>query len=229
MTAVNDAPGFANDPIDGTGTTQGVAYSGTLAGSATDPDAGDTPTFTKVGGPAWLTIASDGTLSGTPANSHTGLNEFTVRVTDGGLLFDEATLRITVLSDYQSWAGNYPGHNLTDPDGDADSDSLTNREEWIWGLDPTSGSSANASPTMVNFAARSFRYTRRDDALSGLDYSIWYSTNLEGWLKDADAIQTAGTPDENHVETVVFTLSPHLQVQPRLFLRVQASEASGSQ
>jgi autotransporter-associated beta strand protein len=229
VTAVSDAPSFVNDPIDGTGATPSLAYSSTLAGSATDPDAGDKLTFTKKSGPAWLTIASDGTLSGTPANSHIGLNEFTVRVSDGGLFFDEATLRIPVLSDYQLWAGNYPGHNLTDPAGDADSDRLTNREEWIWGLDPTSGSSANTSLTIVDFEARSFRYTRRDDALTGLEYSIWHSTNLESWLKDQEAIQTSGIPDENGVETVVITLSPHLQVQPRLFLRVQASEVSGSQ
>jgi len=82
---------------------------------------------------------------------------------------------------------------------------------------------------MVNFAAKSFHYTQRNDALTGLDYSIWYSTNFESWLKDAGAIQVAGIPNEKNVETVEFTLSPHLQVQPKLFLRVQASEGSGSQ
>ena len=224
VTAVNDEPGFVNDPIAGTGATQSVAYSGTLAGSATDPDAGDTLTFTKESGPGWLMIASDGTLSGTPANSHVGLNEFTVRVTDGGLLFDEVTLRITVLSDYQSWAGNAPGSDLSDPGGDPDSDGLTNREEWIWGLDPASGSSASASPTLVNLAAKSFRYTRRDDALTGLNYSIWCSTNLGSWFEDTGAVQVAGTPDANKVETVVFTLSPPLQTETRLFIRVHATE-----
>lgn len=131
---------------------------------------------------------------------------------------------LTVLSDYQSWAGNFPGSDLTDPDGDADRDGLTNREEWIWGLDPTSGSHASATPTVVDPATGSFSYTRRDDALTGLDYSIWYSSDLGHWLNDTGAQQVAGEPDATHVETVVFTLSPQLRTEPRIFVRVQAAE-----
>lgn len=230
VTAVNDAPVFSVNPFATAGATERLAYTGqTLAGKATDTDAGDTITYSKISGPAWLAVAPNGTLSGTPPTGSAGLNTFSVRATDSAAATADATLRITVLSDYQSWAGNFPGYNLTDPAGDADSDGLTNREEWIWGLDPTRGSSVNASPILVNFTAKSFSYTRRDDALTGLDYSIWYSTSFESWLKDAGAIQTAGIPNEKNVETVEFTLSPHLQVQPKLFLRVQASEGSGSQ
>ena len=43
--------------------------------------------FTKMGGPAWLTVARDGTLGGVPGWRDAGLNRFAVRVTDaiGGL------------------------------------------------------------------------------------------------------------------------------------------------
>ena len=65
---------------------------------------------------------------------------------------------------------------------------------------------------------------RRDDALTGLDYSFWYSTDLGNWFKDTGAQQVSGTPDANHVETVMVTLSPQLQTGPRFFVHVQAAE-----
>ena len=43
---------------------------------------GDTLTYSKVSGPAWLSVASNGALSGTPGNSDVGANSFTVKVTD---------------------------------------------------------------------------------------------------------------------------------------------------
>ncbi len=93
---VNDPPEFGADPVVGSDATEDVPYSGTLAGTATDPDAGDELVFTKETGPEWLEIATDGTLTGTPGASDVGLNQFTIRVTDGGDLFAEATLEIQV-------------------------------------------------------------------------------------------------------------------------------------
>jgi hypothetical protein len=91
-----DAPSFTSDPIVKAAGTQGSAYSGSLGTDASDPDLGDTRTFTKVSGPSWLTVASNGTLSGTPLNANVGPNSFTVRVTDAAGLFDEAALTIAV-------------------------------------------------------------------------------------------------------------------------------------
>lgn len=42
-----------------------------------------TRTFSKVSGPAWLSVAADGTLSGTPAGSDAGAQELVVRVSGG--------------------------------------------------------------------------------------------------------------------------------------------------
>ena len=64
----NNAPGFSSDPISGSTGGVAVAYSGTLAGSATDAD-GDSLTYHKLSGPAWLNVALNGQLSGTPAAS----------------------------------------------------------------------------------------------------------------------------------------------------------------
>lgn len=110
---VNEAPVFTANPIDKANALEAQAYSATLAGSATDANPGDTQTFSKISGPAWLSVAANGALSGTPANSDVGLNSFTVRVTDGGNLYSEATLRITVVRTDGTWINTAGGSWLT--------------------------------------------------------------------------------------------------------------------
>lgn len=57
-------------------------YSGqSLAAYASDAD-GQTLVFAKLDGPAWLTVASNGQLSGQPGPEHAGDNLFVVRVSD---------------------------------------------------------------------------------------------------------------------------------------------------
>jgi hypothetical protein len=92
----NNPPSFTSDPIVEVDGTEDVAYSSTLADDATDPDVGDTLFFSLVTGPAWLSVAGDGTLSGTPGSGDIGLNSFTVQVDDDSAAFDQATLEITV-------------------------------------------------------------------------------------------------------------------------------------
>ena len=89
-------PGWNADPMALSAATQGQLYTNTLADLATPPPGG-TLTFSKVGGPAWLSVAASGSVSGTPGPSDAGVNSFTVRVADSGTLADDATLRITVL------------------------------------------------------------------------------------------------------------------------------------
>jgi len=97
VTPVNDAPVFINDPIITANASEVVAYTGqTLAGQATDPDAGDVITYSKVSGPAWLVVAANGALSGTPPSGSAGLNSFVVRATDSASATVDATLQITV-------------------------------------------------------------------------------------------------------------------------------------
>ena len=90
------APVFGTDPIAKPDATSGTAYTGqTLAGSATDANGG-TLTYTKVSGPAWLNVAANGALSGTPADGDMGLNAWTIKVTDTDQYSDTATLDIDV-------------------------------------------------------------------------------------------------------------------------------------
>lgn len=90
------APAFTADPISKPAATAGTAWNHSLVLNATDPDAGSVLTFSKVSGPAWLTVAPDGRISGLPAASDAGLNRFVVRVTDQTLLADDAVMNITV-------------------------------------------------------------------------------------------------------------------------------------
>jgi hypothetical protein len=92
---VNGPPSFASDPIDEINATEDVAYSSTIADDASDPES-DPMTFSKVSGPAWLSVAADGALSGTPGAGDVGANVFTVQVDDGNGGTDTATLNITV-------------------------------------------------------------------------------------------------------------------------------------
>jgi regulation of enolase protein 1 (concanavalin A-like superfamily) len=87
-------PVFTHNPLGIPDASEGVAYAGqTLAGSAIDPDP---VTYWKVSGPAWLNVATDGTLSGTPPLGSSGLNGFIVRAIDSSSLAADAELRIHV-------------------------------------------------------------------------------------------------------------------------------------
>lgn len=92
----NTPPMFTSQIITGAGATQGVAYSGTIAGQATEADAGDTLTYAKLSGPAWLAVAANGALSGTPPAEEEGVQEFVVTATDGSGATATAILNITL-------------------------------------------------------------------------------------------------------------------------------------
>jgi alpha-glucosidase len=110
-TTSNQPPAWTSNPLAFPPAAATASYSGTLAGSATDPDVGETLAFSKVSGPAWLAVAANGTLSGTPASGDLGTNTFTVRVADSLGASAEATLLILVVDD-----PNAPTQ-LASPDG----------------------------------------------------------------------------------------------------------------
>ena len=95
---VNDAPAFTTDPVIGTDALESSFYIKTIAGSASDMDAGDTLTYSKVEGPPWLNIQTNGTIVGMPSPADVGLNSWALEVTDGIAAPVSATLKIAVYS-----------------------------------------------------------------------------------------------------------------------------------
>ncbi|HSU54362.1 MAG TPA: LamG-like jellyroll fold domain-containing protein, partial [Candidatus Dormibacteraeota bacterium] len=91
----NRAPVFFANPFSEPSLTAGQAVTGTIATNAFDPN-GDTITFSKLSGPSWLGIASNGSLFGTPNSSAVGTNSFQLRAADPGGLFNIATMNISV-------------------------------------------------------------------------------------------------------------------------------------
>ncbi len=83
-------------PIDGGSVFVNGEYNGSLDGAASDPD-GETITYTKTGGPAWLIVDADGTMSG-PAPATAGTNTFTVSADDGIDTAITADLNVVVLA-----------------------------------------------------------------------------------------------------------------------------------
>lgn len=113
---------FTQDPITGGSATATVAYAGSIAGYASDPDS-DPLTFSKVSGPLWLNVSSNGTLSGTPTLADMGTGTFIVKVSDSDDGSDTATLNILV----------------NDQDGSPPPDpSSTEHYRIIWDDDPSS-------------------------------------------------------------------------------------------
>jgi hypothetical protein len=90
-------------------------------------------TFAKVSGPAWLSVAGSGALSGTPGFPDVGTNLFTVSLADTNGWSSTATMSITVLplplislstqgtNIVLNWSGGQPPYsvqmatNLTSP------------------------------------------------------------------------------------------------------------------
>ncbi len=95
--ATNRPPGFLSNPFTVASANAGQLFAATLATYASDPN-GDSITFTKLSGPAWLSVASNGGLSGTPVSVNVGTNSFVMRATDPGGLSSTATMNLTVIA-----------------------------------------------------------------------------------------------------------------------------------
>ncbi|MBN8458866.1 MAG: cadherin domain-containing protein [Verrucomicrobia bacterium] len=200
----NDSPAFTSGTLtSGDGATE-AAYTGTLAGSASDPDPGDVLTYSKAAGPAWLTVASDGTLGGTPQSTDSGANTFTVRATDPSGSYAEASLAITVIQTnpdtnsngiLDTWEtekfgnanpGEHPAND--DPDGDG----LVNLMEFALGTHPLQ---ANANPIVHDFETigthRHLRMTvNRNPLATDLTFTVETCGSLNDWSADDTVVET---------------------------------------
>jgi hypothetical protein len=134
----NTAPVFVRDPFTKQAATVGVSYHQGIGGRATDAD-GDALSFSRVSGPAWLSVSENGAITGTPPAASVGTNEWSVRVEDGRGGSDTATMLIEVASassnnarafnqdpfmkQSSTWRGLYH-HGISGTATDADGDEL---------------------------------------------------------------------------------------------------------
>jgi hypothetical protein len=101
----NWSPYWVSDSFNRPSSIEGRDYTGTVTDKADDPDEGDVLTYSLVSEPAWLTIATDGQLSGLPLHGNIGSNRFTVRVTDDSGLYNDAEMTIYVLNRFTGELG----------------------------------------------------------------------------------------------------------------------------
>jgi len=193
----NSAPFFTVKPLSRPDAGAGVVYSNTLAGSATDADAGDPLTYSKLSVPGWLIVATNGTLSGTPGAADVGTNVFTVKVADAAAAFDTATLNIVVLSAYSVWSNQY--RLVQGPYGNDDGDRLSNLGEYAFGGNPTNSSDLGYPITCrLNSAGGTnwieYVHPKRSDPNSGLLYYLELSDNLfpSAWTNAGYAVVGSG-------------------------------------
>jgi autotransporter-associated beta strand protein len=129
---------------------------------------------------------------------------------------------LTVLTgpatDYAGWAALY---GISSAAGDNDNDGVTNFEEYAFGLNPINGSQASPIIVPLDQTSGRFSFTRRTPSLTGLTYTIWYSSNLSNWTQDTGA--NIGTLEvHGDVQTVPITISSSLLSNSKLFIRIRA-------
>jgi len=116
------APVFNSDPVVKSDAIQDQHYSDSLSVDANDAN-GDSLIFSKISGPAWLTVATDGQLSGTPSSINVGNNIFVVEVSDGALsstatvnvnVNDDSTPLVIATDDFETGLGNWSNVTLGD-------------------------------------------------------------------------------------------------------------------
>ena len=70
-------------------------------------------TFSKVSGPAWLSVAPNGSVTGTPLSADAGTNFFQVKVSDPAGLLGAATMNLVVALARANISASFSGNSLT--------------------------------------------------------------------------------------------------------------------
>jgi hypothetical protein len=248
----NNAPVFSSASLNLPDASVSSAYSGeSLSTHATDADS-DTLTFAKISGPAWLSVASNGALSGTPGNANAGTNTFVVRVTDPAGASSDAEVRINVgfspTSPVAYWtfeegtantyvpyapttAGQYDG-SMKDVSGNGNHLSAWSTN-WAWYRPATP---ASTTPKTGSSNILSVQNSNSFPAISAI------GTGLTKWSPTAWTIEAAIRPDNaaNGFQTFVgrdshgaFAGNPALaalyfSLTPNAALRILFTDAAGN-
>lgn len=148
--------------------------------------------------------------------------------------FTESTGKLTVEveDDYLAWAAANGYWTGSEPNTaraeDFDGDGVNNEDEWAFGLNPTDGASVSPYTALLDVEAGTFTYTRRDPALTGLDFRYaWSTTLVDSWTPVEPAVADVVTPidgTDNQEVTVDLSGAPGDPLSnPTLFIRVEAT------
>lgn len=176
-------PCFFKDDIRLAPGLTGAAYSGFLHPKLSSLPLHPSITYSKVSGPAWLVVAPDGELSGSPEESDSGPNSFTLQASTPGGLIDTASFQIEVETNQAPvWQGilsvppvdegsrlEFDIHSdATDPNvgtrfgvGDQLRYSLSNAPSWIF---ITTNGVIHGTPSASDIGAHSFDLVVTDTA-----------------------------------------------------------------
>jgi hypothetical protein len=235
---MNSVPSWNASPFASKMAVAGTTYSASIATTASDVNS-QSLTFAKVSGPAWLTVAVNGALGGTPMNSDVGASSFTVSVSDGIAVPVQATLNIKVVSaSYGSWINGTFDNALSqqEPEDNPDGDSFNNLQEFAFGTDPTLSGGASidyvpggavtspGQPIAANLSTgggtdfRAVFGRRKDHAAAGLTYTVYFSPDLAVWVESTDtpAILT-GEGAAGPIEAVGVSYPPSIPTKGGFF------------
>jgi hypothetical protein len=157
------APIFIDSPFSKPTAVQDQSYQESVFSDASDAN-GDVLVFSKVSGPAWLSISSNGDLSGVPSVSDVGLNNFELQVSDGSLsstgivninVSDGSEPVVLLSDDFESGLGNWSNVSGVDNEN--------------WTLDSNGTPSSGTGPT--GGALNSSFYTYLETSSSGANAS----------------------------------------------------------
>ena len=164
---------------------------------------------------------STGAFNATPViDTGSPIAGATATVTTGGGF---VKLLVNGGSDYDAWANNYVGYDLSNPGADTIGNGLTNAQKYAFGLNPTSMTAINPIKVLLDKTAGTFTYTRRaTPAITGIVYTVWTSPDLAIWTHDTGAIEGTTTV-AGDVETVPVTLSGAPLSATKWFVRVEAA------
>jgi hypothetical protein len=226
----NVAPYFLSDPIAKAGVTAGSPMSGSLTADAADWE-GDPLTYSKTSGPAWLTVASNGSVSGTPPTSAQGTNNFVVSVADGSGGTDTATLQINVVAaPFELWKQeNFTPAQLAQPGvagelDDPDRDGTPNLLEYALGMNQNVASSSGLPVGGIHGGYLTLSFNRQK-AATDIIYQVEAVGNLNSsWVEIWNSFTAPYGGGENPSDLVTVQDTVPVSDAPKRFMRLNVTK-----
>jgi hypothetical protein len=226
----NAAPYFLSDPIIKPDMAAGSPMSGSLTADAGDWE-GDALTYAKTSGPAWLTVASNGAVSGTPPTSAQGTNNFVVSVADGSGGTDSTTLQINVVAaPFELWKQeNFTPQQLAQSGvvgylDDPDRDGVANLLEYALGMDPNQASSSGLPVGAVTGDYLSLSFNRQIYA-DDITYRVEAVENLNSsWVEIWNSFNVHYGGGSNPSQKVTVQDTVPVSDSPKRFMRLKVTK-----